>query len=400
MSSSSAPTDTQAISSTSGARGSPRQRSPSYYPLHQQPSSPDYTSATPHTNDESDYFETSKTRVTSPHSTTPPADPISPLSPQRPLLTQTASTYIPLQSFYYRSTTRMAVRTQPTLSPSYSAKLTEAMGQSPSSFCKRYRGTSKLIEDIEIEGTESKDEGTDSKDEETTPEGQQLAIPTEDTAKDEPLGLGYRAAGRCALERSKDTVPSTYEVGQSSRSTPDHQLETAGETPIQTHARLPIHTTWEDPEDGSIYMDIMCDISLVSSPVRASPALVKTPPSSVGTPASLEWSPESPSVSPVIPSPVASPAPTTVLGEDVLQEIGAQLKLHGSVLHTHCEHLDALPPSRFEGYDRDVIELFSRYEGRREIYNLQRQHAADQREMQELKDRIAALEQRMDRREE
>ncbi|GKB03431.1 hypothetical protein Tco_0831574 [Tanacetum coccineum] len=41
----------------------------------------------------------------------------------------------------------MAVRTQPTLSPSYSAKLTEAMGKSPSSFRKR-QGTQTPREDL------------------------------------------------------------------------------------------------------------------------------------------------------------------------------------------------------------------------------------------------------------
>ncbi|GKE50969.1 hypothetical protein Tco_1486125 [Tanacetum coccineum] len=84
----------------------------------------------------------------------------------------------------------MAVHTQPTLSPGYSAKLTEAMSLSPPSFRKRYKssyktpssssspassptlpsqkrywGTSKLIVDTETKSDESKDEGTDSKSE-------------------------------------------------------------------------------------------------------------------------------------------------------------------------------------------------------------------------------------------
>nr|GEU73091.1 putative reverse transcriptase domain-containing protein [Tanacetum cinerariifolium] len=50
------------------------------------------------------------------------------------------------------------------------------------------------------ESTKSEDEDTDSEDKETALEGQQQqAILTEDTAKDKPLGLGYRAAGRRAL---------------------------------------------------------------------------------------------------------------------------------------------------------------------------------------------------------
>ncbi|GKE89503.1 hypothetical protein Tco_1566978 [Tanacetum coccineum] len=74
MSSSSAPTKTETISSTGGV------------PRLSTPPSPDYTPATPHTDDESEPFETSMTRVTSPPSPTPPADLTSPPYPQRPLL--------------------------------------------------------------------------------------------------------------------------------------------------------------------------------------------------------------------------------------------------------------------------------------------------------------------------
>ena len=41
----------------------------------------------------------------------------------------------------YRGTARMSVCTQPTLSPGYSARLTEAAAMSPTSFHKRYRPT-------------------------------------------------------------------------------------------------------------------------------------------------------------------------------------------------------------------------------------------------------------------
>nr|GEY83964.1 hypothetical protein [Tanacetum cinerariifolium] len=150
--------------------------------------------------------------------------------------------------------------TRPTLSAGYSAKLTEAMTLSPSSFRK---------------STESEDEDTDSKDEETAPEGQQQhVILVEDKAEDEPFGLGYRAARRRAFEQTRYIVPSTYEVGQGSGSTPNQQLETTGETPIQTNTRLPIHTTWEDLEDSTIYRNIECDIPLVRLLVRASPCAI------------------------------------------------------------------------------------------------------------------------------
>nr|GEV90230.1 hypothetical protein [Tanacetum cinerariifolium] len=162
----------------------------------------------------------------------------------------------------------------------------------------RYRGTFKLIADTETGSTELKDDGTDSEDEESAPESQQQqAISAEGTAEDEPLGLGYRA--------------SIY-----------HALE------------LPIHTTWEDPQNGTIYRYIECYIPPVRSPVRVSPTLVQTPSSPVGTPASPEWFTESSPISPVIPSSIASPAPAATLGKSVLLEIGAQLDLHRSILHT------------------------------------------------------------------
>nr|GEU95736.1 hypothetical protein [Tanacetum cinerariifolium] len=214
--------------------------------------SPDYTLATPHNDDESEPLETSKTKATSPHSTTPLADSTSPSS-QRPPLTQTSPTPAPPRALYYHSITRM-------------------------------------------------DEGIDSKSEEAASEDQQHeADSTEDTVKDEPLGLAYRVVRRCALERVMDIVPSTYEVGQSSRSTLDPQIA------------------------------------------------VETPPSLVGTQASPEWFLESPLVSAVVPSPVATSALVVALDEDDLLEIGAQLELYRSILHTYTEHLDSLPPSLFEG---------------------------------------------------
>ncbi|GJY91715.1 hypothetical protein Tco_0507497 [Tanacetum coccineum] len=45
------------------------------------PPSPNYTLATPHTDKESEPFETSENKVTSRHSTTPSSDPTPPPSP-------------------------------------------------------------------------------------------------------------------------------------------------------------------------------------------------------------------------------------------------------------------------------------------------------------------------------
>ncbi|GJZ46626.1 hypothetical protein Tco_0594222 [Tanacetum coccineum] len=135
---------------------------------------PDYTSATPHSDEESEPMEASETRIASPHSTTSPSSSTSPLSPDH-LLTQTSPTLAPSRAFFYRSTARMAMRTQPTLSPGISAR-------------KRYQGTFEPIEDTK-------------------------AVLVEDTAVDEPLGLGYGAARRRALELAEGRSYSTYEVG-------------------------------------------------------------------------------------------------------------------------------------------------------------------------------------------
>ncbi|GKC16120.1 hypothetical protein Tco_1012902, partial [Tanacetum coccineum] len=256
------------------------------------PPLPDYTPATPHIDDESEPIDTSETRE--------------------------PSTAILLHGYSYKSSYE-------TLSSSSSLASSPTL---PSQ--TRYLGTSKLIAETETECDESEAKGTNSESEEAALEDQQQqAVSAEGTAKDESLGLGYKAARCCALERAGDTVPSTYEVGYSSRSTPDQQLKIAGETPTQTHARLPVRTTWEDPEDSTVYMDIECDIPLVHSPVQ-------TPPSPVGTPASPEWSPELKS--------------------------GAQLEFYESIIHTHTKRLDALPPSLLEGQDQDTTELFSRSE--------------------------------------
>ncbi|GJR80273.1 hypothetical protein Tco_0151058 [Tanacetum coccineum] len=79
--------------------------------------------------------ELSDTRITSSHSTAP-SDATTPLSPNHPV-TQTAPTLTLSRPLYYRKTARMAVHTQPTMSPGLPIRVTEAMTLSPSSFCKR-----------------------------------------------------------------------------------------------------------------------------------------------------------------------------------------------------------------------------------------------------------------------
>ncbi|GJZ84859.1 hypothetical protein Tco_0650198, partial [Tanacetum coccineum] len=246
-------------------------------------------------------IEPSDTRITTSHSIAS-SNSTTPLSPDH-LLAQTSPAQT--QVSYYRSTARMVVRTQPTLSPGMSARIAEVAALSLSLFCKRYRssyetpspsssptlpirkryrGTSELVEDIEdesldsdTEGEGSEDEGPGSEEEEVAPEGQQQAVLIVDTFADEPLGLGYEA-----LRRRQQRVEETLAP------------------------RIPVSTVWIDPEDSTVYLDIRIN------PRSCVP---------VQTLASPEWSFGSLPVSPsslVVPTLVASPAntPATTIAVD------------------------------------------------------------------------------------
>ncbi|GJS74712.1 hypothetical protein Tco_0707553 [Tanacetum coccineum] len=350
----------------------------------------------------SEQFEASEplgTRTVSSHSLVS-SDSITPLSPEHPL------TYVsptPTRFLFHRRTARMAVRTQSTLSPGMSARIAEAAALSPSSFCKRYRssyetpspsssltlpvwtryrGTYELILDTDSEGDELGEE--DIEEDESSDADQErervMAVLVVDIAASEPLGLGYEAARRRALESTEEIAPSMYEVGQSSRSVPEQE----GAERISAF-RQPTLVTWVDPEDGRVYTDILTYLPLA--------APVQTPPSPEWSLGSLPVSPSSPVVPSSIASPVATPAAAISVDEDQFLDVGAQLELHRSILHDHTQRLDALPPILFEGYDRDLRKLYTR-SGERENHDLRRQLAEERRERLELTDHVARIERR------
>nr|GEV05490.1 hypothetical protein [Tanacetum cinerariifolium] len=222
----------------------------------------------------------------------------------------------------------MAMHTQPAMSPGLSAKVTEVMTLSPSSFRKRYRssyetpsplssptlpirkryrGTSKLVKDtkdessdldttregLEDEGPGSEDEGPSSEEEEATPDGQQQTVPVMDTVADEPLGSVLEQ------QRAEETLA----------------------------LRSTIRATWSS--------------------------------------GSLQVSPSSQTVPTLVALPATTPTTTIAVDDGEFLEVGAQLKLHGSILHDHTQRLHALPPALFEGYDRDLRELYTRPKGQR-----------------------------------
>ncbi|GJR42501.1 hypothetical protein Tco_1310604 [Tanacetum coccineum] len=157
---------------------------------------------------------------------------------------------------------------------------------------------------IDDEGHSVESDGLGLEEEEVVPEGQQQASLVVRTTVSAPLGLGYRSLRRRELALEEGDVYSTFKVGQGSR------LTSESEIPKRVLAfRQPILTTWTDPEDGMIYIDIP------DYPPPAPP--VQTPPSPEWTSGSLPISPShydipspisSPMVPLTVPSPVATPA--------------------------------------------------------------------------------------------
>nr|GEX01755.1 hypothetical protein [Tanacetum cinerariifolium] len=120
---------------------------------------------------------------------------------------------------------------------------------------------------------------------------------------------------------------------------------------LLTHPSRPAHTTWVDPEDSTLYVDIEFDVPLVRAPFQI--------------PSSPEWTSGSLPISPTsltVPSPVASPASTIAVNEDEFLVVGAQLELYWKILHDQTQYLDALPPTLFESFSRDFTQLFARSE--------------------------------------
>ncbi|GJV27084.1 hypothetical protein Tco_1383532 [Tanacetum coccineum] len=147
---------------------------------------------------------------------------------------------------------------------------------------------------------------------------------------------------------------NTFEVGHGYGSAPDPERPERVST-----SRRPTLTTWTDPEDGMVYIDV---------PAKPPPA----PP--VQTTPSLEWSSGSLSISLlpfIVPSPISSPvilltvpSPVTTLAtaktEGFLTELGAQVEMQGGLIRDHAVRLEELSPALFKRYDRDIGELFTR----------------------------------------
>ncbi|GKC46652.1 hypothetical protein Tco_1064374, partial [Tanacetum coccineum] len=218
------------------------------------------------------------------------------LSPDHPLTCDTPALVLSL-----RRTARMAVRAQPVLSPGYSARIAEATAMSDVAFRKSEGDeledeevedslySDSRSEDAEDEGPTIEDEDPVAEDEGLTArvegpsmddegyglddesrgiddEGHSQAAPVVGTIVSTPLDLGYEALRLRELALEEDKIYSTFEVGQGSGSTLEF------ERPERVSAfRHPTLTTWTDPKDGMIYIDVP-DYPPPAPPVQTPPS--------------------------------------------------------------------------------------------------------------------------------
>ncbi|GKB25468.1 hypothetical protein Tco_0864869 [Tanacetum coccineum] len=321
------------------------------HPIASPTSLPDSTPTTCHVK-ESEGSDTSGARSMSSDSTTPH-------SPDHPL-THTTPTLVPVLD----RTSRMAVCVPSMMSPGLSASMAEMAAMSNLTFRKRFRSSYESLDSYSVsEGAE--DEGPTAEDEDPAGRGgQQRAAPVVETTVGEPLGLGYGALRRQEIALGEGWMPSVFEVGQSFGSLPESERPE-----IVSALRQPTLTTWMDPEDGIVYIDVPA-YPPPAPPAQTSPSpewssgplFVSPAPSIIPSPIS------SPMISLTVPSPVASPA--TAETEGFLTELGARVEMQGGLIHDHTVRLEELSPALFERYDRDIGELFTRFEAvRDEIFS-------------------------------
>ncbi|GJS79783.1 hypothetical protein Tco_0729664 [Tanacetum coccineum] len=195
----------------------------------------------------------------------------------------------PTRVTYYRTAARMAVRTQLTLSPSMSVRIAETTALSPSSFRKRYRFS------CETPSPSSSPTFPLRKRYRSTSELVRVTQRMKRVWIQISEGEGFFIRRGSLVQRGKERILSDQLV--------------ADETPT---LRIPARTTWIDPEDGTVYLDIKVD------PRSCAP--VQTPPSPDWSPRSLLVSPSSPVVPTTVASPVTTPAATIAVDEDEFLE--------------------------------------------------------------------------------
>ncbi|GJX93582.1 hypothetical protein Tco_0348168 [Tanacetum coccineum] len=278
---------------------------------------------------------------------------------------QSSRVPVPLLEDPYEAirTARMAVRVPHAMSSGLSASMAEVAGMSESALCKRFRssyesspsvspldlpsrkryhGTSELVEDSEEDeeieesmdsdsvSEDTKDEGPTIEDEDPAAEDEGLTAGVEGPSMDdEGYGLDNES---CGIDDEGHSVESDGLDLEEKEAVPGGQQQATpvvgttapeSERPERVSAfRQSTLTTWTNPEDGMIYIDIP------DYPPPAPP--VQTPPSPKCTSGSLPISLShsnvpSPISSPMIPFTVPSPVatPAAVKTEGFLIELGA-----------------------------------------------------------------------------
>ncbi|GKD94422.1 hypothetical protein Tco_1374259 [Tanacetum coccineum] len=262
----------------------------------------------------------------------------------------------------------MPVRVPPAMSPGLSASMAEVVAMSESAFRKRfrssyeslpssspldlptqkhYRGTSELVEDDKDDDDEEDEEieeildsdsvSEDAEEEGPTVEDEDPAVWDEGLAAgDEVPGMGVKSCDSDDESRGLDYEVHSVEsdrlgLGEDEEAIPEGQqraVPVVGTADRVLAFRQPILTTWTDPKDGIVYIDVPAypppapRIHIPPSPEWSSGLLPISPsPSIVSSPIS------SPMILLIVPSPVATSA--TAKTEGFLTELGAQVEMQG-----------------------------------------------------------------------
>ncbi|GJX67477.1 hypothetical protein Tco_0303204, partial [Tanacetum coccineum] len=152
--------------------------------------------------------------------------------------------------------------------------------------------------------------------------------------------------------------------------------------------RHPTLTTWVDPKDDKVYTDIP----------------VYPPLAHVQTPLSPEWSsgsfPISPSSS-VVPSPIASPVATPTATISINEDQSLEHQQERTVMTFISLWRPMLVFEAWAGnFDTRMTDMSrAGYDDHRLIFDMLVQQAALQHELREMRDRVTALEQERDHRE-
>ncbi|GJX72883.1 hypothetical protein Tco_0311478, partial [Tanacetum coccineum] len=291
-----------------------------------------------------------------------PSDSIATLLPDHPL-THALPTLVPI----LRRTARMVVRGPPTMSLGLSASIAEVAAMSDSAF---------------LEDDEEEEEDDEEEDDEEEDDGEEDDKEEDEEIEERDEGL---AAG--------DEGPGMRVENLSLRG--DEAVPEEPERPERVSAlRQPTLTTWIDPEDDRVYIDVP------AYPPTAPP--VQTPPSPKWSSGLLHVS-SSPSIfpspisSPMIPLIVASPiaSPATAETEGFLTELGSRVEMQGGLIHDHLVRLGELSPALFERYDRAIRELFTRSgAGQTDAQRAALWHAISDTQMENRELRLQIAEER------